>query len=270
MKIKQFLCIALLALLTFNIGPVLAEKPSNNQAGAQNIAWQSDEASKLMVNQPNGAVEAILNGVMKGLRPNTEYTVYISKGYTQAVIVSNQWIITGTWDFDCVGYTHRYTIVQSGSNFEGIGGSPAAAFTTYEKVSGTIEPLTGQVTMTEVSYSDNAPTVPTGYSYTAALTIDPIDGSMDGHLTGSQAGLPFVSTSGAATRSTQGNGGWPGLLLATVQPFTFNTNKQGHANWHLNLRDTDFNEPGTYEMSVWINSAGANVLISDTFAVVVD
>jgi len=36
------------------------------------------------------------------------------------------------------------------------------------------------------------------------------------------------------------------------------------------LVDADFPGPGTYSLSVWINEAGATMLISDVFTVTVD
>ena len=52
-----------------------------------------------------------------------------------------------------------------------------------------------------------------GYTFTAAITIDPSDGSMDGVLT-SQNDLPFVSTSGAAVYSD-------GFVFGSVFSFEF-------------------------------------------------
>ena len=41
----------------------------------------SEEKSKLIVNQPNGKPFANVTGILKGLMPDSEYTVYIGKGY---------------------------------------------------------------------------------------------------------------------------------------------------------------------------------------------
>jgi hypothetical protein len=106
--------------------------------------------------------------------------------------------ITGEWEFLCAGsYTHHYTITQYGITFTGYGYNPATGPGTYELIYGIINPMTEEVIMNGVYYSDADYTNPTGYSFTAALTIDPADGSMDGVLI-SQYDLPFVSTSGAA------------------------------------------------------------------------
>ncbi|MBN1971797.1 MAG: hypothetical protein JW870_20730 [Candidatus Delongbacteria bacterium] len=74
-------------------------KPEGNLAGAVEVPWNlsgdvmpvppygsidipgSDTASKLIVNQPNGSVKVTLTGVMSGLVPNTEYTVYLANAY---------------------------------------------------------------------------------------------------------------------------------------------------------------------------------------------
>jgi len=74
-------------------------KPTGNLAGAEKVPWNlsadvmpvppygsrdilgSDTASKLIVNQPNGAVEVTITGVMNGLHPDTTYTIYLSKEY---------------------------------------------------------------------------------------------------------------------------------------------------------------------------------------------
>ena len=109
------------------------------------------------------------------------------------------WNIAGVWEFQCAGsYNHRYVIIQYGDYFGGFGTYPAeGGVVFYEQILGMINRDTGDVIMNGVYYSDPEYTNPTGYTFTAALTIDPSDGSMDGVLT-SQGDLPFVSTSGAA------------------------------------------------------------------------
>lgn len=110
-----------------------------------------------------------------------------------------EWNITGEWDFLCDDfYTHRYTITQTGGTFTGEGTYPAEGTVVYyELIYGTINSVTGQVIMHGEYYSDADHTSPIVYTFTAAITIDPFDGSMDGILT-SQNDLSFVSTSGAA------------------------------------------------------------------------
>ena len=95
--------------LLSNVGQVPATsqtkvKPTGNLAGAKEVDWNlsgdvmpvppygsfdiegSDIASKLIVNQPNGNVEVTVTGVMKGLDPNTTYTVILSNGYTPQLV----------------------------------------------------------------------------------------------------------------------------------------------------------------------------------------
>ncbi len=286
MKKKLLFGLLSIALLAILVCPLVAAKPSTNSAGAVNVTWNlsgavmpvppygtgdipgSDTASKLIVNQPNGAVEATLTGVMKGLNPNTVYTVYLAKSYQPYVYTG--WSITGDWVFLVQGgYTHKYSITQTGNTFTGIGGYPASAdpsYAIYEKVSGTIDPLTGAVTMTGVYYSDSARTNPTGYSYTVDMTIS-ASGSMSGAFVGNQAGLTIESTSGTAVNHT-GNTYYPGLFTSTVPSFTFTTGGNGAGSWHLNLRDDNFAGSGPFMLSVWINGGGKTVLISDNFAVV--
>jgi hypothetical protein len=60
---------------------------------------------------------------------------------------------------------------------------------------------------------------------------------------------------------------WPGLLTISIHTFTFTTDRYGSGIWHIYVRDTDFNGPGTYAVSVWINSPNSTVLISNTFMI---
>src|SRR5690348_13505983 len=82
---------------------VFAAKPAGNNAGVVQYDWHASadvlpappygsadipgatQASKLIVNQPNGKIIANMTGVMNGLLPNTEYAVYVSKVYTPYV-----------------------------------------------------------------------------------------------------------------------------------------------------------------------------------------
>ena len=97
------------------------------------------------------------------------------------------------------------------------------------------------------------------------------DGSMTGSwndiVPGTRSGT-WSTTTGTATNYQVGNG-WPGLFR-NLQTFTFVTDDLGSGSWHLNLRDGDFDGTGTYSLSIWVNGAGATVLISDNFDVVVN
>ena len=51
---------------------------------------------------------------------------------------------------------------------------------------------------------------------------------------------------------------------------TFVTDEFGSAAWHLNLKDKHFDSTDDHTLSVWINTSGGTLLISDTFQVTVD
>jgi len=130
---KILASIASLAMLLLLVSPVLAVKPDPNLAAAQKVDWNlsgavmplpwgqhdvigSDTASKLIVNQPNGATEVAITGAMNGLLPNTTYTVYPSNAWTQ----STAWDVTGSYTIDLtynsVYYTEYLVLQQSGSS----------------------------------------------------------------------------------------------------------------------------------------------------------
>ena len=253
--------------------------------GAQTYAWNlsgavmpvppygskdilgSDTASKLIVNQPNGAVEVTITGVMNGLDPNTTYTVYLSNPYTPYVYTG--WSITGDWifrgEFGGSNYDHDYTITQTGDTFSGTGGYPASGppYSITEVVTGTIDAMSGTIILFHSDYDNSS------YWYEAEGTI-----SSDGTITGTWgntsqgSGHPWYSISGNAIKTHTGDDWYTGLFTNTIPPFTFVTDADGSGSWHINLRDNDFPGPGTYTLSVWINNG--TILISDNFTVVVD
>jgi len=280
MKWKIFGLVVVLILGLLIATPVAAAKPTDNLAGAQKVAWHlsgavmpvppygsgdipgSDTASTLIVNQPNGNTQVTLNGVMKGLQPNTEYKVYLSKGYTPYtplnVLGSYKWLVLGIYEHDLV-----ITTQNPDGSFSGTGGYPAGN-SPYTDPSQTAEVITaGQVTAGNLITFTTTYTGPynLGYIATVSGTIAP-DGTMSGTS-------PWVwqTTSGAATLAS-GDTLWPGLGT-TLDYFTFTTNEVGSGNWHVNLRGTNFLSTGTYPLSVWVNGAGGTILISDTFTVVI-
>ena len=297
MKKYYFLIIVALILgliltgcsLLSNVGqvPVTSQtkvKPGGNQAGALEVAWNlsadvmpvpkygsrdipgSDTASKLIVNQPNGAVEVTITGVMNGLNPNTEYTVYLSNAYTP--YVDTGWNVSGNYviDLECSGthYSEDLVLVQSGIDITGqylalVGGG--SVWTIYE----------GSVVGSAIEFKAFFGSLTTR----TALFLGTI--APDGTISGTWADdFPYLrsgtweSTTGAAAKTHTGNTGWSGLFTSTIQPFTFTTDEYGSKSWHLNLRDEDFNGPNIYHLSVWINVAGGTMLISDAFDVIVD
>jgi hypothetical protein len=227
----------------------------------------SDTASKLIVNQPNGKVQAMVTGVMNGLHPDTTYTVYLSNGYTPYVFTG--WNIVGSWVFraEYYGSTYDHDIIitsqDSNGNFLGTGGYPAGGpYQITETVTGHIDVMTGAITMHGV-YNN-------GYTYDIVASVAS-GGTISGTWgnAGQGYGNPYYSISGSATKTHTGDTGWPGLFTSTLQPFTFTTDDTGSGSWHVNLRASDFPGKGDYTLSVWINEAGATILVSDNFQVTV-
>ena len=287
---KIILSAIIIVSLLATVGAVFAVKPAvtGNLAGAIKVPWYlsedvmpvppygsrdipgSDTASKLIVNQPNGATEVTITGAMNGLNPNTTYTVYLSKGYKPYVYTG--WNIEGAWvlrlHYGSSIYDHDVVInVQSDGTFEGIGGYPTGgspySYPYNETITGTIDVVSGAVTIRS-DYESS-------YFYEATGTIAP-DGTMSGTWSGSgQPTYTWESIQGQATETHTGNTGWSGLFTGTVQPFTFTTDAYGAGSWHVNLKDADFlSGEGTYTLSVWINGSGGTMLISDSFEVTVD
>lgn len=278
MKKILSLLLVLVLLIAIGVSPVQAAKPGGNLAGAEKVPWNlsaavmpvppygsldipgSDTASKLIVNQPNGNTEVAITGAMNGLNPNTTYTVFLSNGYTPYV---TGWNVAGTWvlRFNLGGnYDHDITLAQSNGVLTGTGGYPAGGppYSITETITGTIDVVTGAVAIHSV-YNN-------GYWYDAIGIIAP-GGTMSGTWgnTSQGYGHSWSSISGNAVTHT-GSTGWPGLFN-TQQPFTFTTDAYGAGSWHVNLKDADLPEEGTFDLSVWINEAGRTMLISDTFQV---
>jgi hypothetical protein len=284
---KVLLGISTIVLMTLFVSPVLAIKPAGNPAGSQTVAWNlsgdvmpvppygsrdipgSDTASKLIFSQPNGEVEVAITGVMNGLHPNTEYTVYLSKSYTPYVFTG--WSIVGDWVIRFTlgsNYDHDIIITtQNDGSFSGYGGWPAGGpYSITETVKGNIDVMSGYVTF-HSEYNN-------GYWYDATGTIAS-DGTMSGTWGNTIQGYGYTwsSISGRATKTHTGDTSWPGLFTDRVPPFTFITDEYGSGSWHINLRDSDFPESQQsqqYTLSVWINEAGATILISDNFSVQVE
>jgi len=274
MKTKIILLGIIAVTLLTLVGTAFATK--NNQAGAQKYGWHlsadvmpvppygsldipgSDTASKLIVNQPNGKVQAMVTGVMNGLNPDTTYTVYLSNPYTLDV---ERWDVTGTYRWLVLStYDHDLVITTQNPDgtFSGTGGYPAGS-SPYTDPGQTSETITGQVIENQITFTTTYAGWP--YSVTVLGTIAH-DGSMSG-----TSPWEWHTTSGAAT-STMIGSGWTGQFGNTA-PFTFTTDDTGSGSWHVNLRAGDFSGTGQKSLSVWINEAGRTMLISDVFTVTV-
>lgn len=275
---KTIISLLMISVLLVSVGFVMAVKPAGN-LGAQKVSWYlsadvmpvppygsrdipgSDTASKLIVNQPNGATEVTITGAMNGLDSNTEYTVYLSKGYT----LNKKWSVTGTWVIavNNGAYIHDYTFTMTSlpdGTFTGIGGYPAGSDPyTYDEIV-----TEGEIVGDTISFTA---TYQNGYVWHATGKINSGGELVEGR--GDSGVSEWHSTSGVATYTMMGSG-WSGLFTSTVQPFTFTTDDYGAGSWHLNLRDSDFlGGLNNYKLSVWINRGGT-MLISDNFDVVVD
>ena len=222
----------------------------------------SDTASNLIVNQPNGNTQVTITGPMKGLNPNTEYTVYLSNAYVPYVFTG--WDISGTWviDVEYLGtdYAEELVLFLSGDNYTG----------TLELVGGGSEfdVVTGSVTGNTLELNLESTFSSLKVQLTGTIASN---GSMGGNWADTFGGTrtgTWESTSGAATDHT-GDIEWSGLFTSAIQPFTFTTDDFGEGSWHVNLKDEHFADPGTYSLSVWINRSGT-ILISDVFRVEVD
>ena len=261
-------------------------KPAGNLAGAEEVPWNlsravmpappyglsdilgSDTASKLIVNQPNGAVEVTITGAMNNLTPNTIYTVCLAREYIPFI----GWDLKDKWGLQfylngVAGNAHDIIIEsqQPDGTFSGIGQFPAGGpyNPTYDQT------ITGTVTSGVVIFSsdyDNS-----DYWYTVTGKISAHGTMMSGTWIDKHGNEgTFKSLYGAATSIGGGSTWCPGLFTSTVPKFTFTTDIYGAGSWHINLRDSNFAKTGENTLSVLINKPGATILISDNFTVVVD
>jgi len=110
-----------------------------------------------------------------------------------------------------------------------------------------------------------------GSDTASKLNVNQPNGSTEVTITGAMNGLVADTTySVYLSKGYIVDTTWPGLFTSTVPTFTFTTDEFGAGSWHINMRDSDFVAPGSYDLSVWINAAGGTLLISDTFVVVVE
>jgi hypothetical protein len=282
---KKLLSVAVAVVFLFAVvGTATAAKPAGNLAGAHKYTWHlsgavmpvppygdygtldipgSDTASKLIVNQPNGTTQVTITGVMNGLNANTEYTVYLSNGYTPYVVGWNIGNVSEIAISDSgADYLHITNLTQSGTAITG----GTIVYPGYAKqiTSGSV--IGDHVEIWAVYTSGGSGTL----HLTGTIAND---GSITGTWTDTWPDEhgPVLRTDnwrntiGVAVKTHTGSTGWPGLFTNSVQPFTFTTDAYGSGSWHINLKDSDFST-GTYPLSVWIN-IGGTILISDTFEV---
>lgn len=227
----------------------------------------SDEMSKLIVNQPNGNIVANVTGIMKGLEPNIEYKVFIGNGYVpytdlEIDLVGEYILEYYISDLNGNKYPHQLVVTEQFEDGTFIG-------TGIGINDGAIEIITGLLTdydMTLHSMYVNTIGDPTGYYYDSEIEIAD-DGTMEGSWIDSNAVTGIVISEGIVKiTSTEGNTGYPGYLDSQVLPvFTFMTDDEGHASWHINIPIEAVNcEEGLEEFSIWINKGGSTILISET------
>ncbi len=248
-------------------GPALVFAAKTNPSGAQTYGWNlsgavmpvppygsfdipgSDTASKLIVNQPNGKVGAAVTGVMNGLHPDTTYTVYLSNPWMPYHMAN----VSGTYMMDVLfegnHYDYNLTLSQSGSAITGSLYDPDRPGPLA--VSGFV---TGNTVTFSVDYGGGSIQGIRTFTGTVGAT-----GAMTGtwNETGTEGGNSTWSTTSGSARPANGTSGWPGQLAGTV-PFTFTTDSAGSGSWHYN-----FTAPAPSTFSVWINSSGGTLLVSD-------
>ena len=228
----------------------------------------SDEKSKLIVNQPNGKPIANVTGILKGLMPDTEYTVYIGKGYLPFMPLEVDFMGEYLMDYrltttDGASYPHTLviTLQNEDGTFEGYGEGLNDGV--LEEVYGTI---VGNVVTLHSDYVVEYGGATTGYYYDVVITIDETDGSMEGTWVSSAAQTGFVYSDGPVDITSESGDDWfPGLLTPELPAFTVMTDEEGHVSWHVNIL-CEMVEciEGEIEFSIWINGPGGTLLISET------
>lgn len=283
---KAIIFVLIVALILIAVpSAMFAAKPAGNLASAVKVPWNlsaavmpappygsfdipgSDTASKLIVNQPNGNTEVTITGAMNGLNPNTTYTVFLANGYTPYVFTG--WNVTGSYTINATingagSYTEYLVLDQSGTGITGTSLALAGNASPWTIESGTVNGTTVEF----LAHYNAVPSLHAQFNATIAG-----DGSMTGTwhdvAPGTRTGN-WSTTVGAAGKTHTGDDWYTGLFTATVQPFTFTTDEFGAGSWHVNLKDTDFSELGSYTLSVWINEAGLTMLVSNNFQVLAE
>jgi hypothetical protein len=244
-----------------SLGLQKSVKQNGDKEGAIKVDWitsgsairDSDTASKLIFNCPNGHVVATITGIMRELEPTTTYTVRITDGQVTTI----GWSMTGTWTRNVVysgtTYTHSYTTTQSGNTYTGTGRKPAT---------GTIEAnesVTGTITGDHITFHSTYLTGDPGYTQDAVGTIAP-DGSISGTWTDND-GRSGTWTSPAGSAKPAGTTTATNYL--TTPTVTFNTNTAGNANFHINLHRNDLRSDSEHNISLLIRDGEHAIQISD-------
>jgi hypothetical protein len=227
----------------------------------------SDTASKLIVKEPNGTGLVTITGLMNGLKPNTTYTVILSKGYSLPPFTG--WNVQGTWkiNYEYKGgyYLHDAFLTQSSDNVSGNGGMPSGSLYDYAW-SITRGSVSGDTIHLVMDYTRGAPETTMIMNGVLASDGTMIGTWSDNYIQGNRTGT-WTSTRGKSIKVHSGSSSWTGLFTSTIQPFIFTTDSYGSGIWQVNLRNADFPGTGPFNLSVWINDGGT-LLISDNFKVV--
>jgi hypothetical protein len=221
-----FLALSMVLLISV---PAFAAKPAANLAGAVKIPWHlsgtvmpvppygsgdipgSDVASKLIVNQPNGNTEVTITGVMNGLTPNKEYTVYLSPGYAPYVPanIDTSWV--ASFSLDGVNVVSAYDINLANGTATYPAGSLGPYPYTWSGITYSFSGNTFNLTSTYDSVADPA----AGGCITHMSGTIAGDGSIIGtwndnypNSAGSRNGF-WTAPSGTAVQAS-GSTGWPG------------------------------------------------------------
>jgi hypothetical protein len=229
----------------------------------------SDTSSQLVVSRNNNDNTLSITGGMKGLHPNSDYTVFLSNGYP---INSYRWDLRGKWNLKFFGdgdpSDYEVTITaQSAPDCHA--GSPVEGYVIH--LSGPDQGLSDSVTGRINREIDSFELIIMGEGSNHANYVNGTisrDGTMEGtwaYSTG-KTGI-WQSTEGSATSSPI-TSQWPGYST-TLKGFNFTTDNTGSGSWHVTLEKEDFTSPRSQNLSVWINEAGRTILISDNFGRVV-
>lgn len=272
---KQILTLLILSLvIAVPVTIVRAVKYSENKAGSVNYYWHlpstvipmspgealdipdSDTASQLRVNRPNGRVKLNMTGFMRNLHPDTNYQVLLSKSYSK--YENTGWNISGFWliNYQIPGGFVAYdmNLSQTGNNVTGAGGYPQEGPYSIETTVSSGTTVGDKVNLT-INYTK-------GKSGTMTMvgsisTTGTLSGTWTDTLGGSGV---WSSRVGTAVKTDTGSDYWPGLLEG-VESFNFMTNASASGTWSYQFKDK-----APEDFSIWIKEGSKVVLISDSIS----